>query len=147
MNKIVKLLDKYQIKYENIIFEITETQNIKDLDRLIHMIGCFKRMGFRFSIDDFGTGFASIQYLKSIPVDFVKIDGSFIKEIEKEENWYLVKSIVSIAKAFKLSTVAEFVENEKIIDKIQEVDIDFAQGYYVGKPQDHFIETSLKSYA
>ncbi|WP_099188326.1 EAL domain-containing protein [Tepidibacter mesophilus] len=139
--KVVHLADQYKIKYENIIFEITETQNIDNIDSLVKTIYSFKELGFTFSIDDFGTGFSSMQYLKRIPADYLKIDGSFIKDInEKEENLYIVKSIANMAKAFKMQTIAEFVENEEILNTIKELKIDYAQGYYIGKPHDKFLE-------
>ncbi len=142
LSKVVLLTDQYKIKYKNIIFEITETQNIEDLDRLIDIIHSFRKLGFKFSIDDFGTGFSSMQYLKRIPADYLKIDGSFIKDInENEENFYLVKSIVSMAKAFEMTVIAEFVENEKILNRLKEIGIDYAQGYYIGKPNKSFIIT------
>ncbi|WP_248480390.1 GGDEF domain-containing protein [Tepidibacter aestuarii] len=137
--KVVRLADQYKIKYQNIIFEITETQNIDNIDSLVKTIYSFKQLGFTFSIDDFGTGFSSMQYLKRIPANYLKIDGSFIKDInEKEESLYIVKSIVHMAKAFKMETIAEFVESEEILDIIRELNIDYAQGYHIGKPSDKF---------
>lgn len=138
--KVVLLADQYKAKYKNIIFEITETQNIDDLDRLIQTIHAFRKLGFKFSIDDFGTGFSSMQYLKRIPADYLKIDGSFIRDLnENQENLYLVKSIVSMAKAFKMTAIAEFVENDKILNILKEIGIDYGQGYYMGKPNKSFI--------
>jgi diguanylate cyclase (GGDEF)-like protein len=137
--KIVNLADEYKIKYQNIVFEITETQNIDNIDSLVKTIYPFKKLGFTFSIDDFGTGFSSMQYLKQIPANYLKIDGSFIKDInENEESLYIVKSIVHMAKAFKMKTIAEFVENEEILDIIRELNIDYAQGYHIGKPNYKF---------
>ncbi|MEJ8552996.1 EAL domain-containing protein [Tepidibacter sp. Z1-5] len=140
--KIVLLIEQYKIKYKNIIFEITETQNIEDLDRLINTIHTFRELGFEFSIDDFGTGFSSMQYLKRIPAAYLKIDGSFITDLnENQENFYLVKSIVSMARAFKMIVIAEYVENEKILNTLKEIGVDYAQGYYIGKPNKSFIIT------
>ncbi|MCT4595100.1 MAG: GGDEF domain-containing protein [Anaeromicrobium sp.] len=138
--KVVLLADEYEIKYQNLIFEITETQNIKNMDRLVHTIHAFKKLGFKFSIDDFGTGFSSMQYLKRIPADYLKIDGSFIRDLnENEKNLYLVKSIVSMAKAFEMTAIAEFVENEKILKVLKEIGIDYGQGYHIGKPKGFFV--------
>jgi len=70
----------------------------------------YKKLGIKFSIDDFGTAFSSIQYLKQIPADYIKIDGSFIRDInDKKENFYLVQSMLNMSKAFKMKTIAEFV--------------------------------------
>lgn len=135
LKKATSIIEKYEIKPESIIFEITETENISNLENLIEIMNEFKKRGFKFSIDDFGTGFSSIKYLKSIPADYIKIDGSFIKDINvNHENLYLVKSMVNMARAFNLEIVAEFAENEKIFESIRGLDIDYAQGYYVGKP-------------
>ncbi|GAA0178838.1 hypothetical protein SH2C18_18230 [Clostridium sediminicola] len=135
LNKANSIIDKYGVKHENIIFEITETENIENLNKFVSIIKEFKKNNYQFSIDDFGVGFSSIYYLKNVPSDYLKIDGSFIKDInEKEENLYLVKSIVNMAKAFKLKTVAEFVESEEILKVIEKLGVDYAQGYYINKP-------------
>lgn len=140
--EIVLLIEQYKIKYKNIIFEITETQNIENLDSLIYTIHDFRKLGFEFSIDDFGTGFSSMQYLKRIPAAYLKIDGSFIIDLnENQENFYLVKSIVSMAKAFKMVVIAEFVENEKTLNRLKEIGVDYGQGYYIGKPNKSFAIT------
>lgn len=135
LNKVSSIIDKYNVKHENIILEITETQNIENIDELLKLVNKLKKSNYKFSIDDFGTGFSSIYYLKNIPVDYIKIDGSFIKDInEKKENLYLVKSIINMAKAFELKIVAEFVENKGILDTLEKLDVDYVQGYYIGKP-------------
>ena len=133
--KVVNIIQGHNIKMENIVLEITETQSIENLDSLATIMHTYKKLGMKFSIDDFGTAFSSIQYLKQIPADYIKIDGSFIKDInDKKENYYLVQSILNMSKAFKMKTIAEFVESEQILDTISKVGIDYAQGYYVGKP-------------
>jgi diguanylate cyclase (GGDEF)-like protein len=135
--KVVDIMRSYNIKAENIVLEITETQSIENLDRLASIMHTYKKLGIKFSIDDFGTAFSSIQYLKQIPADYIKIDGSFIRDInDKKENFYLVQSILNMSKAFKMKTIAEFVENEQILDTISKVGIDYAQGYFVGKPKE-----------
>ena len=134
--KVVDLMRKYNIKAENIVLEITETQSIENLESLASIMHTYKKLGIKFSIDDFGTAFSSIQYLKQIPADYIKIDGSFIRDInDKKENFYLVQSILSMSKAFKMETIAEFVESEQILNTISKVGIDYAQGYYLGKPK------------
>lgn len=134
--KVVDIMGKYNIKAENIVLEITETQSIENLDSLASIMHTYKKLGIKFSIDDFGTAFSSIQYLKQIPADYIKIDGSFIRDInDKKENFYLVQSILSMSKAFKMETIAEFVESEQILNTISKVGIDYAQGYHLGKPK------------
>ena len=136
LKKATGIIKKYNIQSENIIFEITETERIFNVDGLIQNMNEYKRQGYRFAIDDFGESYSSISYLKNIPVDYIKIDGSFINDIhQKEENLYLVKSIVNMAKAYKKTTIGEFVESEEVLNIIKDIDIDFAQGYHVGKPQ------------
>jgi two-component system CheB/CheR fusion protein len=90
-------------------------------------------MGCKFSLDDFGTGMSSYGYLKNLPVDYVKIDGIFIKDILHDPvDAKLVQSITDIAHAMKIETIAEFVESEAIYDRVKAIGVDFAQGYYVG---------------
>jgi len=140
--KVIEIIDKFEINHENIIFEITETQHIEDLTIINQWITSMKSKGFKFSIDDFGSGYASIEYLNSLSVDYVKIDGKFIKDmLTSNKSYYLVESLVKMAKAFDLKIVAEFVENEEILAKINDMEIDYAQGYYFGKPKDEFLKS------
>lgn len=137
---IIELVDKYGISHKNIIFEITETQNIQNLNQVSKLIKEIKNLGFKFAIDDFGIGFSSMQYLKLLPVDYIKIDGSFIKDIlDKEENEHLVKAMVNMAQAYKIKVVAEFVENEAIMNKVKELGIEYGQGYFIGIPSKNFV--------
>ena len=134
--KVVNIIKNHNVKTENIVLEITETQSIENLDSLATLMNTYKKLGIKFSIDDFGTAFSSIQYLKQIPADYIKIDGSFIRDInDKKENFYLVQSILNMSKAFKMKTIAEFVESEQILNTIKELGIDYAQGYHIGKPK------------
>jgi EAL domain-containing protein (putative c-di-GMP-specific phosphodiesterase class I)/GGDEF domain-containing protein len=137
LRKATKLVDKYSINHKNIEFEITETENISNLDILRKNICKYKDKSYKFSIDDFGIAYSSISYLKNIPADYLKIDGSFIKDInEKEENLYLVKAIVAMAKGYKKKTIAEFVESEDILITLKEIGVDYVQGYFIDKPKE-----------
>ena len=139
LNKIVKKVDELDIKHSNITFEITETQDALDSSETIEVIRYFKALGFKFSMDDFGTGFSSLYSLKHLPCNYVKIDGAFIKDLEiGNESYYLVEAIISVAKAFKIKTIAEFVENQKINDILKQMGVDYGQGYYFGKPEEDF---------
>lgn len=134
--KVVDIIRIHNIKPENIVLEITETQSIENLESLASIMHTYKKLGIKFSIDDFGTAFSSIQYLKQIPADYIKIDGSFIRDInDKKQNFYLVQSMLNMSKAFKMKTIAEFVESNQILNTIKNLGIDYAQGYYVGKPE------------
>ena len=94
-----------------------------------------KKIGCAFALDDFGTGRSSYEYLKQLPVDYLKIDGMFIVNIDKDKNDLLmVKSINEIAHAMGIKTIAEFVERGEILETLREVGVDYAQGYAVGKP-------------
>jgi len=119
-----------------VTLEITETEYVGDLNNLEEILSKYKRLGFTFAIDDFGTGFSSMHYLQRLPVDYVKIDGVFIKELHQSEaDRHLVRSLVHMAKAYGIRTIAEFVESEEVISTVRELGIDYGQGYYLGKPQ------------
>ncbi|MEK7699049.1 MAG: EAL domain-containing protein, partial [Planctomycetota bacterium] len=92
-------------------------------------------LGFKFSLDDFGVGFTSFRYLQEIEVDYIKIDGSFVKKLTESRNDRLfVKSIVDVAQGMGIKTVAEFVENQTTLEILKEYGVDYAQGYFIGKP-------------
>ncbi|MBV1758523.1 MAG: EAL domain-containing protein [Dethiosulfatibacter sp.] len=139
IEKVLVRIDALNIKHSNITFEITETYNIYEMDKLIEIVRKYRNLGFKFSIDDFGTGFSSMNYIKHIPANYLKIDGSFIRDIDTNmESHHIVKSIISMAKAFNINTVAEFVERKEIMEMLKEMDIDFGQGYFFGIPEQHF---------
>ncbi len=135
INKIENIIDKYLIDPKNVIFEITETAAIKNMDIASDFINKFKSKGFEFALDDFGIGFSSLFYMKNLKVDYVKLDGYFVKDIIKsEESFYLLSSLISMAKAFNAKTIAEFVESKEILQKLKRMDVDYAQGFFIGKP-------------
>jgi len=118
-----------------IIFEITETAAINDLKAATHFIKVLKNMGCKFSLDDFGVGFTSFIYLRELNVDFIKIDGMFVRNLhEDKEDQSIVKAISMIAKEMNIRTIAEFVEHKKTLLMLKQFDIDYAQGYLIGKP-------------
>lgn len=118
-----------------ICFEITETAAITRLDTAIGFISDLKAMGFQFSLDDFGKGYSSFAYLKNLPVDYLKIDGMFVKNMDSDMvNRNMVKSIHELAQIMGVKTVAEFVENKKIYKCLEEMEIDYAQGYLIAMP-------------
>jgi diguanylate cyclase (GGDEF)-like protein/PAS domain S-box-containing protein len=125
----------YRVPPEMIYFEITETSAIADLSRAKRFIQALKKLGCRFSLDDFGTGMSSFSYLKQLPVDFIKIDGSFVTEIlNSKVDRAVVEMIVHVARVMGKSTVAEFVESDAIIQVLREIGVDYAQGYAIGRP-------------
>ncbi|MEG3843976.1 EAL domain-containing protein [Microcoleus sp. herbarium14] len=126
----------HQIPPEIICFEITETVAIANLSKAASLIWQLKELGCQFALDDFGSGMSSFAYLKNLPVDYIKIDGSFIKNVaDNPIDIVMVEAITKIAHVMGIKTVAEYVESQRVIDKLQELGVDYAQGYFLGKPQ------------
>ncbi|MCL1040055.1 EAL domain-containing protein [Shewanella marisflavi] len=138
---IIAQLERFAIPSHCICFEITETSAIQNRNRAMEMLNQLKKQGFSFALDDFGTGFASYGYLRELPVNYVKIDGCFIKSLASNAKDYaIVKSIHDVCQVMGIETVAEFVENQEIIDRLRSIGINYAQGYAIGRPK------SLESY-
>jgi diguanylate cyclase (GGDEF)-like protein/PAS domain S-box-containing protein len=133
---IIALLDSTGIEGKKICFEITETAAISNLTSAMTFISSLKNLGCRFALDDFGSGLSSFAYLKNLPVDFLKIDGMFVKDIADDPiDHAMVKSINEIGHVMEMETIAEFVENDVIKGMLKEIGVDYAQGYGIGKPQ------------
>lgn len=125
-----------QIDPASITFEITEDTAIANMDLAVKFLHQLEKLGCKTALDDFGTGYSSFSYLKDLPVDYVKIDGSFVQNIDTDKlNHAMVKSMNEVAHATGKKTVAEFVTNEDILTEIQKIGIDYAQGYHFGKPE------------
>ena len=125
-----------QVLSEAICFEITETAAINNLSDARVFISELREQGIKFSLDDFGSGLSSFDYLKNLPVDFLKIDGQFVKNIAKDPiDFALVRSINEIGHVMGKKTIAEFVENEEILQILADLNVDYVQGYHIGKPQ------------
>jgi EAL domain-containing protein (putative c-di-GMP-specific phosphodiesterase class I) len=121
----------------HIVAEVTETAAIANLTQATRFIRTLKNLGIRFSLDDFGVGFSSFYHLKHLPVDFLKIDGSFIKDLAiSEVDQHLVKAIVEVARGLGKETIAEFVQDQQTVTLLQEFGVDFVQGYYIGRPRE-----------
>ncbi len=132
---IVVQLDKSSIDGHKICFEITETAAISNLSMAMKFISTLKELGCRFALDDFGSGLSSFAYLKNLPVDFLKIDGMFVKDIADDPiDHAMVKSINEIGQVMGMKTIAEFVENDEIKGMLREIGVNYAQGYGIGKP-------------
>ena len=126
-----------------ICFEITETSAIGSLDSAIEFMEKLKIIGVQFSLDDFGTGLSSCSYLRNLPVDYLKIDGTFVKDIKTSPNDYaVVKSINEIGHFMGKKTIAEYVEDDEVLEILRDIGVDFAQGFGIEKklPITHLLE-------
>jgi diguanylate cyclase (GGDEF)-like protein/PAS domain S-box-containing protein len=125
----------HDIDPRSICFEVTETVAINQIRQAARLMRELKSRGFRFALDDFGVGMSSFAYLKNLPVDYLKIDGSFVKELGKDEiSRTLVRAINEVGHAMGLQTIAEWVESEAILAVLREIGVDYAQGYAFAKP-------------
>ncbi len=116
-------------------FEVTETVTVSSLEAASEFIAEIRAAGCPFSLDDFGSGMSSFAYLRTMPVDYLKIDGVFIKDIvDTPSDYAMVKSINEIGHFLGKKTIAEYVENEEILEKLREIGVDYAQGWHVSKP-------------
>ena len=127
---------KFNIDPTRIVFEITEASVISGLAEAESFISVLHRQGFRFAIDDFGTGLSSFSYLRRLQVDYVKIDGQFIRNVDDDEvDRAMVSSIVQVCRALDIKTIAEYVESRAVARVIREIGIDAVQGYWLSKPE------------
>ena len=135
LNEIVEQLSSSNIPAEKICFEITETAAILNLAKASQFIKKLKRLGCSFALDDFGSGLSSFAYLKSLPVDFVKFDGFFVKDVVTDPvDLAMVKAINDMAHAMGKLTIAEFVEDKEILQKLVDLGVDYVQGYGIAQP-------------
>ncbi|MFW1678064.1 EAL domain-containing protein [Pontibacter sp. JAM-7] len=133
---IVAALKEHNIDGKMICFEITETAAISKLSMAVQFIKTLKQFGCQFALDDFGSGLSSFGYLKNLPVDYLKIDGMFVKDIAEDPVYHaMIKSINEIGQTMGMQTIAEYVENDEIMSMLQHIGVNFAQGYGIDKPQ------------
>lgn len=132
---IKQQLDTHKIDPKSIVIEITEDSVVSDMSEALNFIAELRAVGCRFAIDDFGIGSSSLNCLRELPVDYLKIDGSFIRNLpDDQRNQHMVKAMVEMARGLGKQTVAEYVGCEKTIQMLSEYGVDYVQGYYISKP-------------
>lgn len=135
LNLIVSEIDENGVDPELVCFEITETAAIRNYTTAVQFMNILNELGCRFFLDDFGTGLSSFGYLRTLPLDMIKIDAHFIRNIDVDvANRAIIEAIHTIARGFGMSTTAEGVEDEKQLATLSELGIDYAQGYYIERP-------------
>ncbi len=149
-SQFIDLVEKSAIdrpfERSKLLFELTETSAVEDVTAAAKEIEKFRDLGYRFAIDDFGVGFSSWYYLRELPVDYVKIDGSFVRKLSTNmEDRLFVKAINDVAQGLGKKTIAEFVEDQYSLALLSAMGVNFAQGYQIGKPQP--LETTLETFA
>jgi EAL domain-containing protein (putative c-di-GMP-specific phosphodiesterase class I) len=132
---IEQTFDRAEVDPQRVIFEVTETAVISNLVAAQALITRLRTRGFRFALDDFGAGFSSFNYLKTLSADFLKIDGSFTRDARQEPaNWVFIEMMNNLAHALGIRSIAEAVEDEATAERLREIGVDLAQGYYFGRP-------------
>jgi EAL domain-containing protein (putative c-di-GMP-specific phosphodiesterase class I) len=133
---IESTVDDFGVDPGNLIFEITETAAITNMDAARNFASALTRLGCRFALDDFGAGFGSFYYLKYLPLDYLKIDGDFVRKLAVSEvDQVLVRGMVMVARGLGIKTIAECVEDGEALARLRDFGVDYAQGFYVGRPQ------------
>ncbi len=128
-------LIRHNVTGDRLLLEITETAALANLSSAIRIMGKLRGLGCAFGLDDFGVGYSSFQYLKELPFDFVKIDGSFVKGLtQRADDVVFVKALNDAVKGYGKETIAEFVEDEETLAILREIGVDYAQGYLIGRP-------------
>jgi|GEM_PF-813802 len=132
---VVDEIGRYGVPARKLCFEITETAAIANLSRAVRFIGALRQLGCRFALDDFGSGMSSFAYLKNLPVDLLKIDGSFVRDIRFDPvDRAMVEAINQVGHVMQIRTVAEHVEDAATLELLRTIGVDYAQGYHVGQP-------------
>jgi len=132
---IIRLTREYDIDPGRIVFEISEKDTLKNITLLEKFVDNLKFSGFKFAIDDFGSGFSCFYYVKRFPIDFVKIAGEFIRSMSRnKKDMAIVRTMVVLSKEFGIKTIAEHVENIDVLNSVKSMGVDYAQGYHIGLP-------------
>lgn len=141
MAKIRGMVQEANLPRGSVIFEITETTALRDIGRAQRAISSLKKVGCKFALDDFGVGYSSFSYVRHLDIDYVKIDGSFIRQINDNlEDRVFVKALNDVAKGMGIETIAEMVEDEDAEEHIRQIGIDYGQGYHFGRPGPYLLD-------
>lgn len=134
---LVKMTKKCDVREEDITIEITETAAFKNLKDSIKILQYLSRLGYRLAIDDFGTGYAHVELLSKLPVDYVKVDGVFIREVDKDaQKIKTLNALVYLAKNYNAQVIAEYVESNTAVKVLEKLEVEYGQGYYFDQPMD-----------
>lgn len=128
-------LERTSVDPSRLVIEVTETEAIADMERAIDFAEALHLLGCRLALDDFGVGFSSLYYVKHLPLEFVKLDGEFVRDLStSERDRAMVEGMVGLARGLELITVAEFVSDQKTVELLREIGVDCGQGFYLGEP-------------
>ena len=147
IHQVRQVLDETKIDPSLLELEITESTIMHHPERVIEILKRLKEMGVKLSVDDFGTGYSSLNYLKRFPIDLLKIDATFVRDVETDaDDRAIIQSIIALAKSMRLKVVAEGVESRQQLELLRSMGCDFIQGYYVGRPvgTEEFEESVLR---
>lgn len=134
------IVERSGIPNDRIVFEITERDSVRNLSMLEKLLIDLRSAGFKLALDDFGSGFSSFHYLRRFPIDFLKIEGDFIAHmLENQRDRAFVQNMCSLARELGIQVIAEFVESQEVLDLLKEMEVDFAQGYHIGRPAPHVL--------
>lgn len=135
INFLEKSLTQNPTIAKNLVFEILETHEINDIKLMDDFLIKFRKLGVKIAIDDFGMGHSNLSHIVHIQPDYIKIDGSFIKDIDtNKQSYYLVKSIIALSKELNIKVIAEYVHSKEIFEILKNMGIDEFQGYYFSEP-------------
>ncbi len=139
IGSVTRMAETYGIDKSKVVFELTERDTVKNLGLLEQFVYNLRSQGFKFAIDDFGSGFSSFHYIKKFPIDYIKVEGEFIKNMVTDSvDRAFVNSIISLAQDLNIKTVGEFVEDAEVMEKVKTSGLDYAQGFYIGRPGPDF---------
>lgn len=134
--RLSRMVRQHGVAPAQICFEITETAAMANLDTAVAIIERLRGEGFCFALDDFGSGVSSLNYLKELPVDMLKIDGHFVRQLPDDPiATAMIAAVVDIARAIGITTCAEFVENAAIVTALERLGVDYGQGYHFHRPR------------